>query len=75
MQSIQDPLARKLVEWAILRSDGNSASFARYNAFINGNPSWPGIALLPPPRRRRCCGPRSPTPRTVQRVLRARPRP
>lgn len=46
MQSIQDPLARKLVEWAILRGDGNGASFARYNAFIVNNPSWPGINFM-----------------------------
>ena len=44
--SIQDPVARKLVEWAILRSDGNGASSARYIAFINANPNWPSVGLL-----------------------------
>ena len=45
-RSIQDPVARKLVEWAILRSDGNGASSARYIAFINANPNWPSIGML-----------------------------
>lgn len=45
-RQLADPLARKLVEWAILRSDDNTADFARYNAFILANPSWPGIEFL-----------------------------
>jgi soluble lytic murein transglycosylase len=44
--SITDPVARKLVEWVILRSEDSSASFSRYNAFIAANPSWPSISLL-----------------------------
>src|SRR5262249_59668922 len=44
--SITDPLARKLVEWAILRSEDGSTDFWRYSAFINANPSWPNIPLL-----------------------------
>ncbi|MGN6747003.1 MAG: transglycosylase SLT domain-containing protein [Xanthobacteraceae bacterium] len=44
--SITDPLARKLVEWAILRSEDGSTDFWRYSAFINANPSWPSIPLL-----------------------------
>jgi len=40
---IKDPVARKLVEWAILRSDGNGAGSARYVSFIAGNPSWPSL--------------------------------
>ena len=44
--SITDPLARKLVEWAILRSEDGSSDFWRYSAFINANPSWPNISLL-----------------------------
>jgi soluble lytic murein transglycosylase len=44
--SITDPLARKLVEWVILRSEDGSSDFSRYNAFINANPSWPSIPLL-----------------------------
>jgi soluble lytic murein transglycosylase len=44
--SITDPLARKLVEWVILRSEDGSSEFSRYSAFINANPSWPSIPLL-----------------------------
>jgi soluble lytic murein transglycosylase len=44
--SIRDPLARKLAEWIILRSDDNNADFARYNAFIAANPDWPSIVTL-----------------------------
>ncbi len=44
--SITDPVARKLVEWVILRSEDGSSEFARYVAFINANPGWPGVALL-----------------------------
>ena len=45
-QSIQDPVARKLVEWATLRSDGNGASSTRYLAFINANPNWPSVGMM-----------------------------
>jgi soluble lytic murein transglycosylase len=45
-QLITDPVARKLVEWAILRSDDNNADFPRYAAFITANPSWPAIGAL-----------------------------
>jgi soluble lytic murein transglycosylase len=44
--TVSDPVARKLVEWIILRGDNNGANFARYAAFIAANPSWPGIALF-----------------------------
>ena len=44
--SITDPLARKLVEWVILRSEDGSSDFSRYKAFIAANPSWPSIPLL-----------------------------
>jgi peptidoglycan lytic transglycosylase len=44
--SITDPVARKLVEWVILRSEDGSSDFSRYSAFISDNPSWPSIALL-----------------------------
>ena len=44
--SITDPVARKLVEWVILRSEDGSSDFARYHAFISANPSWPSIPLL-----------------------------
>jgi soluble lytic murein transglycosylase len=45
-QNIQDPTHRKLVEWAILRSDSNGASSARYLAFINANPHWPSVGMM-----------------------------
>ncbi len=44
--TISDPLARKLVEWMILRSEDGSSDFSRYAAFIAANPSWPSIATL-----------------------------
>ena len=45
--TIHDPLARKLVEWIILRGDENhSPGFERYDAFITRNPTWPSIGLL-----------------------------
>jgi soluble lytic murein transglycosylase len=45
-KTINDPLARKLVEWVLLRSDNNTADFSRYAAFISANPSWPSINPL-----------------------------
>jgi soluble lytic murein transglycosylase len=45
-RGISDPLARKLVEWVILRNDDNQAGFARYNAFITANPSWPSMVTF-----------------------------
>ncbi len=44
--AISDPVARKLAEWIILRSDDNGASVERYRAFIAGNPSWPSQTFL-----------------------------
>jgi len=44
--AISDPVARKLAEWLILRSDDNGASAERYRAFISANPSWPSQTLL-----------------------------
>jgi soluble lytic murein transglycosylase len=44
--TIADPLARKLVEWVILRSDNGTNDFSRYAAFIAANPSWPSVATL-----------------------------
>ena len=35
--NIHDPAAEKLVEWAILRSDENTAGFGRYVAFLSAN--------------------------------------
>jgi soluble lytic murein transglycosylase len=46
-RTISDPLARKLVEWAILRSEeSESIELGRYTAFLAENPSWPAIGLL-----------------------------
>ncbi|WMT71639.1 lytic transglycosylase domain-containing protein [Bradyrhizobium sp. Ash2021] len=44
--AISDPVARKLAEWLILRSDDNGASFERYRAFLSANPSWPSQTFL-----------------------------
>ena len=44
--TISDPVARKLVEWIILRSDHNGASSTRYLAFIAANPSWPSLGMF-----------------------------
>ena len=44
--SISDPVARKLAEWIVLRSDDNGASVERYRAFIDANPSWPSQSFL-----------------------------
>jgi soluble lytic murein transglycosylase len=45
-KSIGDPLARKLVEWSILRSDENDAGFDRLSAFSSANPSWPNATMI-----------------------------
>jgi soluble lytic murein transglycosylase len=42
-ESISDPVARKVVEWAILCSGNNEIDFQRYFAFISDNPGWPNI--------------------------------
>src|SRR3984957_5145314 len=44
--AISDPVARKLAEWLILRSDDNGVSVERYRAFISANPSWPSQSFL-----------------------------
>jgi soluble lytic murein transglycosylase len=44
--AISDPVARKLAEWIILRSDNNGASVERYRAFLSANPSWPSQTFL-----------------------------
>jgi soluble lytic murein transglycosylase len=44
--AISDPVAGKLAEWIILRSDDNGASVERYRAFIAANPSWPSQTFL-----------------------------
>jgi soluble lytic murein transglycosylase len=45
-RTIDDPLARKLAEWIILRDDNNDADFSRYNAFIRDNPGWPSLVMF-----------------------------
>jgi soluble lytic murein transglycosylase len=44
--AITDPVARKLAEWLILRSDNNNATVERYRAFLSANPSWPSQTSL-----------------------------
>ena len=44
--AISDPLAQKLAEWIILRSEDNGASVERYAAFLAANPSWPSQTFL-----------------------------
>jgi soluble lytic murein transglycosylase len=44
--TISDPLARKLVEWTILRSDDSSVDYSRYAAFVAANPTWPSLVTL-----------------------------
>ncbi|MEH2514301.1 soluble lytic murein transglycosylase [Nitrobacteraceae bacterium AZCC 1564] len=44
--SITDPVARKLAEWIILRSDNNGAPMERYRAFLAENPTWPSQVFL-----------------------------
>jgi soluble lytic murein transglycosylase len=44
--AISDPVAKKLAEWIILRSDNNDASVERYRAFLAANPSWPSQTFL-----------------------------
>jgi soluble lytic murein transglycosylase len=45
-QSIRDPVARKLAEWVIVRSDNTNPTFTRYAAFVTANPSWPHASLF-----------------------------
>jgi soluble lytic murein transglycosylase len=45
-KAMSDPIARKLAEWVLLRSDNNTSDYSRYAAFISANPSWPSIGLL-----------------------------
>jgi hypothetical protein len=44
--SIDDPVAAKLVEWALLRRADGAAGFERYVAFIRANPDWPSVPLM-----------------------------
>src|SRR5262245_45639614 len=42
-ESMSDPIARNVVEWAILRS--REVEFQRYVAFMSDNPGWPNVGL------------------------------
>ena len=44
--TISDPVARKLVEWTLLRDTDSPAGFDRYAAFIQTNADWPSISML-----------------------------
>ncbi len=44
--AITDPVAKKLAEWIILRSDNTKPSFQRYATFVSSNPSWPHSPLF-----------------------------
>ncbi len=45
-RTISDPVARKLAEWAILRSDNTTPPFLRYATFVRDNPDWPHVPLF-----------------------------
>jgi soluble lytic murein transglycosylase len=45
-RSIKDPVASKLAEWVVLRSNNTNPAFQRYASFINANPDWPHAALF-----------------------------
>jgi peptidoglycan lytic transglycosylase len=45
-KTIDDPAARRLVEWFILRHPEADANFSRYAAFIADNPGWPSMSLI-----------------------------
>jgi soluble lytic murein transglycosylase len=45
-RSIADPVARKLAEWIVLRSDNTHPTFQRYANFVRDNPSWPHSPLF-----------------------------
>jgi peptidoglycan lytic transglycosylase len=43
---IEDPVAKKLSEWLILRSENNNVTVERYRAFLASNPSWPSQTFM-----------------------------
>jgi soluble lytic murein transglycosylase len=45
-RTIADPVARKLAEWVILRSDNTNPTFLRYAAFVRDYPDWPHVPLF-----------------------------
>jgi len=42
-RSVGDPVARKLIDWVVLRAEDDDFNFERYAAFIASNPSWPSL--------------------------------
>jgi soluble lytic murein transglycosylase len=44
--TLRDPVARTLIEWAVLHSDDTKAGFDRYVAFMATHPSWPNIGMF-----------------------------
>lgn len=49
--TISDPVARKLVEWIILRTHSNDVESARYAAFVTTNAKLARHWIFSPPRR------------------------
>ena len=45
-RSIADPVARKLAEWIVLRSNNTKPTFQRYANFVQNNPDWPHVPLF-----------------------------
>lgn len=43
IRSVGDPVARKVIEWAVLRAEDDDFDFERYAAFIANNPGWPSL--------------------------------
>jgi soluble lytic murein transglycosylase len=44
--TVKNPVARKVVEWTLLRRSDSAAKFQRYVAFLRANPDWPSQPLL-----------------------------
>jgi len=45
-ESIDDPVAAKLVQWVRLRHSESEAGFDRYAGFISANPNWPSVPVF-----------------------------
>ena len=45
-KSVSDPVAQKLIEWALLRQTDGGVGSKRYWVFISANPAWPSLPLL-----------------------------
>jgi soluble lytic murein transglycosylase len=41
--AVTDPVAAKLIEWMVLRSENGDFDFQRYAGFAAANPGWPNI--------------------------------